>query len=135
MNAYSVLLALACTQKPCPETSVTTWPTPSSTGPAAPVQMDWPGASTVMSTLSVFAPAVAITYVPAPRRSTCTRPDASMLINVGSRGTRVGGAATLPNRSSPRAVSRTVSTFTRSRGFCGVIVIDATAPAVPVAVK
>ena len=67
-----------------------TWPTDRSIGAAAPVQSDCPTASTVTSTLSAFAPALATTYVPDPRRSARTRPDASIEISEGSRTWNVG---------------------------------------------
>ena len=97
-----------------------TCPTGMSTGVAAPVQIDWPTASTVTSTLSDLAPDVATTQVADPRRRACTSPVASRLMSVGSRATRTGaGVVALPNASRLAAEIRAESTLTGIRTLCG----------------
>jgi hypothetical protein len=113
-----------------------TCPTLISTGVAAAVQIDWPAARTVTRTLSDLPPALATTYVPAPRRTTRTNPVASTVTSVGSRETNVGaGVALLPKASRLFADTRTESTLTSKRGFCGVIETFVMGPATPVAVN
>src|SRR5215472_14263319 len=91
-----------------------------STGAGAPVQIDWPTATTVTRTLSDFGPDVAITHVADPRRSARTKPVESTLISVGSRGTRTGaGDVALPNRSRLAAEIRAESTLTAIRTLFG----------------
>src|SRR5262252_4481606 len=120
MIAYSAPAADECTQKPSPGTPVIVWPMARSTGVGAPVQIDWPTASTVTNTLSDFDPDVATTQVADPRRSARISPVASMLMSVGSRDTSTGaGVATLPNMSRLAAEIRAESTLTGIRTLFG----------------